>query len=93
MAERFAISSLEEARAYLDHPVLGKRLRECTQAVMDVEGKTAHAIFGFPDEMKFRSCMTLFAHAAHEDGIFVKVLEKYCEGEEDPLTAEKLKRD
>jgi uncharacterized protein (DUF1810 family) len=91
MAERFAISSLEEARAYLDHPVLGKRLRECTQAVMDVEGKTAHAIFGFPDEMKFRSCMTLFARAATDDEIFGEVLEKYFSGESDRLTVEKLK--
>lgn len=91
MAERFAISSLEEARAYLDHPVLGKRLRECTQAVMDVEGKTAHAVFGFPDEMKFRSCMTLFARAATDDEIFGEVLEKYFSGESDRLTVEKLK--
>ena len=93
MAERFAISSLEEARAYLDHPVLGKRLRECTQAVMDVAGRTAHEIFGFPDDMKFRSCMTLFARAADDGGIFQKALKKYFYGEEDPLTAEKLKRD
>ena len=91
MAERFAILSLEEARAYLEHPVLGARLKECTQAVADVEGRTAHEIFGFPDDMKFRSCMTLFARAASEDEIFGKALEKYFGGEEDGLTVEKLK--
>ena len=91
MAQRFAISSLEEARGYLQHRVLGTRLRECTQAAVDVEGTTAHEIFGFPDDMKFRSCMTLFARAASEAEIFRKALEKYFGGEEDGLTVEKLK--
>jgi uncharacterized protein (DUF1810 family) len=67
-AERYAIGSLEEARAYLDHALLGERLRRCTALVNRVEGRTAQAIFGYPDYLKFRSCMTLFAHAAEEPG-------------------------
>ena len=63
-AERYGIASLEEARAYLAHPLLGKRLRSCTQLVNRVEGRTTQAIFGYPDYLKFRSCMTLFACAA-----------------------------
>src|ERR1700742_60135 len=63
MAERFAIGSLEEARAYLGHGVLGVRLRECTELVNAVEGKTVGEIFGFPDHLKFHSSMTLFARA------------------------------
>ena len=61
MAQRYAIQSLDEARAYLNHPVLGSRLRECCEAVLGVEAKSAHAIFGSPDDLKFRSCLTLFA--------------------------------
>ncbi|HYC09103.1 MAG TPA: DUF1810 domain-containing protein [Steroidobacteraceae bacterium] len=63
-AQRFAIGSLEEARAYLAHRLLGERLRECTRLVNGVEGRSARAIFGYPDYLKFRSCMTLFAYAA-----------------------------
>jgi uncharacterized protein (DUF1810 family) len=63
-ARRYALSSLAEARAYLAHPLLGARLRECTQLVNEVTGRSAAQIFGFPDELKFHSCMTLFAHAA-----------------------------
>ena len=65
-AERYGIGSLAEARAYLAHPLLGKRLRTCTQLVNRVEGRTAQAIFGYPDYLKFRSCMTLFACAAQK---------------------------
>jgi uncharacterized protein (DUF1810 family) len=64
MAERYAIGSLEEASAYLAHPLLGERLRQCTQLVNRVEGRSAQAIFGYPDYLKFRSCMTLFACVA-----------------------------
>jgi len=65
-AERFGIGSLGEARAYLAHELLGARLRECTRLVNGVRGRRAQAIFGYPDELKFRSCMTLFAYAAEE---------------------------
>jgi uncharacterized protein (DUF1810 family) len=82
MAERFAIGSLEEARAYLGHPVLGGRLRECTELVNAVEGKSALEIFGEPDDLKFRSSMTLFAKAG--DGVeFRRAIEKYFGGEMD----------
>ncbi|HBH81499.1 MAG TPA: DUF1810 domain-containing protein, partial [Nitrospira sp.] len=63
MAQQFAIGSLDEAKAYLQHPVLGPRLRECAQLVLDVEGRSAEEIFGYPDYLKFRSCMTLFMSA------------------------------
>ena len=66
MAQRYAIGSLAEARAYLDHPLLGERLRSCTQLVNRIAGRSAQAIFGYPDYLKFRSCMTLFARAAEE---------------------------
>jgi uncharacterized protein (DUF1810 family) len=76
MAQKFAISSVDEARAYLEHPVLGARLRECTQLVCAVAGKTAYEIFGSPDDLKFRSCMTLFAKVEGNDSVFHKALEK-----------------
>jgi len=90
MAQRYAISSLEEAKAYLAHPVLGPRLRECTQLALDVEGKSAHAIFGSPDDLKFRSCMTLFDRAAPGD-VFAAALAKYFGGEADPATLAKTR--
>ena len=90
MAQHYAIQNLAEARAYLAHPLLGARLRECTQAVLDVEGKTAHEIFGSPDDLKFRSSMTLFAHAAPDEELFRAALDKYFDGEEDALTVDKL---
>ena len=70
MARKFAISSLEEARAYLDHPVLGPRLRECTRLVCQISETTIQEIFGSPDDMKFRSCMTLFSRADGDNGTF-----------------------
>jgi len=90
MARRFAISSIEEARAYLAHPVLGARLRECTQLVCNISGKTIHDIFGSPDDMKFRSSMTLFARAAEEGSVFDEALRKYFGGEPDDRTLQKL---
>src|SRR4051812_7538752 len=69
-AQQFAISSLDEARAYLAHPVLGERLRECSRIVASVEGRSAEDIFGYPDYMKFRSSMTLFAQAADDAAVF-----------------------
>jgi len=91
MAQYYGIGSLEEASAYLRHPVLGPQLRECTELVNRVEGRTAHEIFGFPDDMKFRSSMTLFARAAEDDTVFRAALEKYFRGEPDPLTLELLR--
>jgi uncharacterized protein (DUF1810 family) len=91
MARRYAIGSLEEARAYLAHPLLGERLRICTQLVNRVEDRTAQEIFGYPDYLKFRSSMTLFAHAAADDAQpFSQALAKYFAGEEDRLTREFL---
>src|SRR3569623_1743999 len=79
MAERYGITSLEEARAYLAHTVLGQRLRQCTALVLEVQDKDANAIFGYPDTMKFQSCMPLFCHAAPEDTetVFREALERF----------------
>src|SRR5512140_2217155 len=73
-AVHYAIASLDEARAYLVHPILGERLRACTRLVLDVKGKSAHDIFGSPDELKFHSSMTLFAAAAPGEQIFSRAL-------------------
>lgn len=92
-ARHYAIASLEEARAYLAHEVLGERLRECTRLVNGIEGRTIEEIFGHPDHLKFRSCMTLFACTAGEadDGpLFREALRKYFAGEGDPLTRKLL---
>jgi uncharacterized protein (DUF1810 family) len=86
-ARAFALSGLQEARAYLAHPVLGERLRECTQQVNGLKGLGIGEILGYPDDLKFRSCMTLFAHAAAPaEELFRAALRKYFAGEEDPLT-------
>jgi uncharacterized protein (DUF1810 family) len=77
MARKYAISSLDEARAYLQHPVLGERLRECAGLVTDVEGRSIEEIFGYPDFLKFHSSMTLFSKAAGEEGVFDAALAKY----------------
>jgi uncharacterized protein (DUF1810 family) len=90
MAERYAISSLDEAVAYLAHPLLGGRLRECTRLVLAVEGRSARQIFGAPDDLKFHSSMTLFAEATPRDLIFQSALDKYFEGEPDAATLGKL---
>lgn len=87
---RFAIRSLDEAKAYLAHPLLGDRLKECVEAVLELKGKTMEEIFGHPDYLKFRSCMTLFAEASEPGSVFHKALEKYCGGHGDPTTLELL---
>ncbi|HET6420789.1 MAG TPA: DUF1810 domain-containing protein [Geobacteraceae bacterium] len=90
-SRHYAIKSLEEARAYLAHPVLGQRLRECTEAVMAVEGRSAPAIFGYPDDMKLKSSMTLFAFVDEDpNSPFTRVLEKYYRGERDTGTLQIL---
>jgi uncharacterized protein (DUF1810 family) len=90
IARRFAISSLEEANAYLEHPVLGNRLRECSRLVAAVNGRSVEQIFGDPDDMKFRSSMTLFAQATPDNAVFIECLQKYFGGEPDPATLARL---
>jgi uncharacterized protein (DUF1810 family) len=90
MSIDFAISSREEAEAYIRHPVLGPRLKECTRLVLAVEQSSITEIFGRPDDMKFRSSMTLFAQTTCDDDIFVRALRKYFGGVPDRLTLEKL---
>jgi len=90
MAEYYGITSLAEARAYLDHPLLGVRLIECSRLVTLIEERSVLEMFGSPDDMKFTSSMTLFAHAATENSIFIEALNKYCEGKFDPLTLARL---
>lgn len=90
LARKFAISSLEEAKAYWDHPILGARLSECCRLVNLVEGRSIDQIFGYPDDLKFRSSMTLFAHATSDNQIFKDALDKYFNGEFDNLTLERL---
>jgi uncharacterized protein (DUF1810 family) len=86
MAVRYGIGSLEEARAYLEHPILGSRLMACVQAMNDLPGLTAHAVLGSPDDMKFRSCLTLFAAAAPDEPAFADGLRRYYGGQPDPAT-------
>ena len=90
MSHAYAIQSLEEAREYLAHPVLGARLRECCGTVLALNDKTAHEIFRSPDDLKFRSCLTLFAHAAPDESLFDDLLVKYFASQEDPATLEVL---
>jgi len=93
-AQHYGIASLAEARAYLAHPLLGERLRECTRLVNRVEDRTAQAIFGYPDYLKFRSCMTLFAcaaDAAAAGAVFSEALQKYFAGAGDAHTREMLR--
>lgn len=91
-ANLYAIDSRQEAEAYLAHPVLGPRLRECTRLVNGVEGRTVEQIFGYPDDLKFRSSMTLFANATADNAVFVKALEKYFDGKPDQRTLDLLNR-
>jgi uncharacterized protein (DUF1810 family) len=86
MARTYAISSLEEARAYLHHPVLGARLRECSALAAAVPHRSANQIFGDPDDMKFRSSMTLFAQAAPDEAVFRDCLARYFSDKPDAAT-------
>jgi uncharacterized protein (DUF1810 family) len=90
LASRFAISGREEAEAYLQHPILGPRLRECTRLVNLVEGHAIDRILGYPDDLKFRSSMTLFAQATPDNQVFNEALWKYFGGEPDQATLERL---
>ena len=90
-SRKFAISSREEAQAYLNHPILGPRLLECTRLVTRLVGRSAVDIFGSPDDLKFRSCMTLFS-VVSDNKVFKDALNQYFGGEPDDLTIEILKR-
>ncbi len=90
-ARRYAIKSIEEAIAYLNHPVLGSRLLECANTVLAIEGKTASEIFGYPDDLKLKSSMTLFSTVA-DDSVFVRVLDKYFQSERDDRRLQLLKK-
>ena len=85
-AELFGIESLEEARAYLAHPVLGPRLRECARLVASIEDRSVDEVFGWPDNLKVRSSMTLFTRATDDNADFLAVLEKFYGGQQDPRT-------
>jgi uncharacterized protein (DUF1810 family) len=90
MAQRYAISGLEEARAYLRHPVLGPRLEQCARIIAPQVDRSAQQIFGSPDDLKLHSSMTLFAAAAPEREVFREVLDTFFDGTPDAMTLEKL---
>jgi uncharacterized protein (DUF1810 family) len=89
-AQKYAIEGIDEARAYLSHPLLGFRLRECTQLLNAVNGRTIEEIFGYPDHLKFHSSMTLFAQAQPNDKLFAATLAKYFHGKLDRRTLKQL---
>jgi len=86
MAQHFGLVSKDEALAYWGHPVLGQRLKECTESVLNIQSKTAHEIFGSPDDLKFRSCMTLFAQVAPQEPLFGQALGRFYGGKPDAST-------
>jgi uncharacterized protein (DUF1810 family) len=90
MAQRYAITSTDEAAAYLAHPVLGRRLRECAGIVAALDGDSAGAIFSHPDELKFHSSMSLFADVAPDEAVFQACIDKYFEGQPDSETLARL---
>jgi uncharacterized protein (DUF1810 family) len=90
MAQKYAVSSVREATEYLNHPELGKRLRECIQLVTAINGRSIEDIFGYPDHLKFHSSITLFAHAADDNQVFMHALRKYYGSEFDQQTVERL---
>lgn len=92
-AQFYGIGSLAEAQAYLAHPLLGDRLRNCTRAVLNLHGRSLVLIFGTPDDMKFRSCMTLFAQAGNgREPWFDEAIARYCDGRKDQNTLDLLAR-
>lgn len=90
--KRYSIKSMEEARQYLNHPVLGKRLLECTEAVVALKGGSVSEIFGYPDDLKFKSSMTLFEKIAGSGSVFSFALDRYCHGERDATTLRLLEK-
>jgi uncharacterized protein (DUF1810 family) len=94
-AKYYFIKSIEEAHQFLNLPVLGTRLLECAKTVLAIEGRSISEIFGYPDDLKLKSSMTLFAYVADQDSVFIRILDKYFHGEQDVRTLnllEKLKR-
>ena len=85
-SQHYAIKTISEARAYLEHPVLGARLVECAEAALSVHGRTAREIFGSPDDLKLRSCATLFASVSPESSVFHRVLDRFFDGAADQKT-------
>lgn len=91
-SQHYAIQSLAEAEAYLAHPVLGPRLVECAEAVLAIDGRSALEIFGSPDDMKLRSCATLFAHVSPAGSAFHRVIDKYFDGQPDDKTLSLIRK-
>ncbi len=89
-SQYYSIKSIAEAKAYLEHPILGPRLRECAEAAVQVEDRSATEIFGSPDDLKLRSCATLFACVSPGDSVFDRLLQKYYRGERDGKTLQLL---
>jgi uncharacterized protein (DUF1810 family) len=92
ITKRFSIKSEDEARAYLAHPILGPRLIECAEAIVSVQGKSARDILGSPDDLKLKSCATLFAQVSPLGSVFEQILEKFYSGEGDAATLRLLTR-
>jgi|TARA_B100001971_G_scaffold187655_1_gene188486 uncharacterized protein (DUF1810 family) len=91
MARHYAIQDAAEASAFLEHPVLGARLRECAETVLNTDNRTAAEIFGHPDDLKLKSSMTLFGHISNKpESVFARVLEKFYQGERCSLTLQQL---
>ena len=90
MSQRYAIKSLAEAGAYLNHPILGSRLMTCAEALLSIQGHSSDEIFGYPDDMKLRSCATLFRAVSPNGSLFHRLLDKYFQGEPDPMTVRLL---
>lgn len=90
-SEFYGIDDIDEAKEYLAHPVLGARLKEITQVLLNLKENDPHKIMGSPDDMKLKSCMTLFAHVSENDSIFHKVLAKFFNNEPDKMTLQYLK--
>jgi uncharacterized protein (DUF1810 family) len=86
MSKRYAIKSIAEAKAYLNHPILGSRLIECVEAALSVEGRSVYESFGSPDDMKLKSCATLFAYVSPEGSVFEQLLDKFFNGDRDQTT-------
>jgi uncharacterized protein (DUF1810 family) len=86
----YAIKYIDEANDYLRHPTLGPRLLECTEAVLSIRGRSAHDVFGYPDEIKLKSCMTLFASISAGGSVFERAIDRYFEGKRDSRTLELL---
>ncbi|MFA5017171.1 MAG: DUF1810 domain-containing protein [Methylobacter sp.] len=91
-SKHYAIKSIEEARQYLNHPVLGQRLLECAEAVFAIEGRSISEIFGYPDNLKLKSSMTLFAYVSAPCSVFARIIDKYFNGEQDALTLQLLEK-